>query len=189
MEIRKYQPRDKENCREICHKTASAPKYVNSKDLVCALYCDYYVENESDNCFVVTNQEGNAIGYILCAPNPKIYDEGIKPYLKKARELDFFESIGPWLECHFLKGICKKYPAHLHIDILPEGQGQGAGSKLIHALESHLKTLGVKGVRLGVGGDNKGAHRFYERNGFKLIRNFGAMGRIYAKSLIDRNKV
>ncbi len=182
MEIRKYQPKDRETCRDICHKTATAPKYVESKELVCALYCDYYVDNEGENCFVIADDEDNAVGYILCAPDQKKFDEGAKPYLKMARKMDFFESIGPTLESKFLRGVCKKYPAHLHIDILPICQGQGCGSKLIKTLEEHLKSLGIKGVRLGVGGDNTGAHRFYERNGFKLVHNLGSMGRIYGKT-------
>ncbi len=184
MEIRKYQPKDRENCRNICHKTATAPKYIKSKDLVCALYCDYYIDNKSENCFVLVDDDDNAVGYILCADNQTDFDEGIKPYLKMARKIDFFESLGPQLESAFLKGICKNYPAHLHIDILPIGQGKGSGSLLIKTLEDHLKAKGIIGVRLGVGGDNTGAHRFYERNGYKLLRNLGSMGRIYGKILV-----
>ena len=183
MQIRKYQPKDKENCRKVCHQTATAPKYVKSKDLVCLLYCDYYVDNEADNCFVVADDSDNAVGYILCAEDQKKFDEGIKPYLKKARKIDFIDGLMPILESAFLKGLCKKYPAHLHIDILPEGQGQGNGSKLIATLEAHLKEKGVRGIRLGVGGDNVGAHRFYERNGFKLLKNMGSLGRVYGKEL------
>ena len=81
MAIRQLQPKDKENCRTVCHQTATAPKYVKSKDLVCLLYCDYYVDNEADNCFVVTDEDDNAIGYILCAEDQKKFDKGIKPYL------------------------------------------------------------------------------------------------------------
>lgn len=183
MEIRKYQAKDKENCRNVCHKTATAPKYVNSKQLVCLLYCDYYVDKEPDNCFVVADDDDNAVGYILCAEDQKAYDKGVKPYLKEARKIDFVDGVMPILESIAFKGLCKKYPAHLHIDILPEGQGLGHGSKLIKALEEHLKAKGIKGVRLGVGGDNTGAHRFYERNGFKLLKNLGNMGRVYGKEL------
>lgn len=183
MAIRQLQPKDKENCRTVCHQTATAPKYIKSKDLVCLLYCDYYVDNEADNCFVVTDEDDNAIGYILCAEDQKKFDKGVKPYLKKARKIDFFDGLMPILESFAFKGLCKKYPAHLHIDILPIGQGQGHGSALLKALEEHLRAKGVKGVRLGVGGDNTGAHRFYERNGFVLLKNLGGMGRIYGKQL------
>ena len=55
--------------------------------------------------------------------------------------------------------------------------------KQVGNMVAHLKEKGVRGVRLGVGGDNVGAHRFYERNGFKLLKNMGSLGRIYGKEL------
>jgi ribosomal protein S18 acetylase RimI-like enzyme len=183
MQIRKYQSKDKENCREVCHKTATAPKYVKSKDLVCLLYCDYYLDNEPNNCFVVADDDDNAVGYILSAEDQKQYDKAVRPYLKKARKIDFVDGLMPVFESIAFKSLCKKYPAHLHIDILPIAQGQGYGSELVKALEAHLKSKGIKGVRLGVGGDNFGAHRFYERNGFILLKNLGSMGRVYGKEL------
>lgn len=184
MEIRSFKEKDRENCRDICHKTATAPAYVKSKDLVCLLYCDYYLDNEPDNCFVLADDEDNAIGYILSAEDQWAYTKAMKPYLKKAGRISFSEKIMHQLASLAEKGVTKKYPAHLHIDILPEGQRKGYGTKLLEALEGHLRAKGVKGVRLGVGGDNKGAHSFYEANGYVLLRNFGAFGRVYGKELL-----
>lgn len=184
MKIRSFEEKDRENCREICLKTATDPQYVKSKELVCLLYCDYYLDNEPDNCFVLADDEDSAIGYILSAEDHWAYDQGMKPYLKKVRKLSF----GQWL-AHVVANLsdrlmAKKYPAHLHIDILPEGQRKGFGTELIKTLEDHLKEKGVKGVLLGVGGLNTGAHRFYERNGYTLLRNYGRAGRVYGKQLL-----
>ena len=63
------------------------------------------------------------------------------------------------------------YPAHLHIDILPDYQSKGIGSKLIKAFCDNLKEQNVKGVMLIVGTENEGARRFYERNGFTLLQD------------------
>lgn len=183
MEIRRFEEKDRENCRDICHKTATAPKYVKSKDLVCLLYCDYYLDNEPDNCFVLVDDDDNAIGYIISAEDEWAYKKGMKPYLKKVRKLDFGEWLSDFVANLVDKSVAKRYPAHLHIDILPEGQRKGYGSKLIDTLENHLKENGVKGVRLGVGGDNTGAHAFYEANGYTLIRNYKSLGRVYGKQL------
>ena len=60
MKIRSFEEKDRENCREICLKTATDPQYVKSKELVCLLYCDYYLDNEPDNCFVLADDEDNA---------------------------------------------------------------------------------------------------------------------------------
>jgi ribosomal protein S18 acetylase RimI-like enzyme len=182
MEIRSFDEKDRENCREICHKTATAPEYVKSKELVCLLYCDYYLDNEPDNCFVLVDNDDNAIGYILCGEKQWAYEKAMKPYLKKVRRLSFKQWLSHAVEGLLDKSVAKKYPAHLHIDILPEGQRKGYGSKLIDTLESHLKEKGVKGIRLGVGGDNEGAHKFYEAKGYTLFRNYGRAGRVYVKS-------
>ena len=182
MEIRSFDEKDRENCRDICHKTATAPEYVKSKDLVCLLYCDYYLDNEPDNCFVLVDDDDNAIGYILCGEDQWAYERAMKPYLKKVRGISFKQWLTHVIEGALDKSIAKKYPAHLHIDILPEGQRKGYGSKLLTALEDHLKEKGVGGIRLGVGGDNTGAHKFYEANGYTLLRDYGKAGRVYAKA-------
>ena len=182
MEIRSFDEKDRENCRDICHKTATAPEYVKSKELVCLLYCDYYLDNEPDNCFVLVDDCDNAVGYILCAEDEKAFGKGMKPYLKKVRKLSFGQWFAHLIEGVLDKSVAKKYPAHLHIDILPEGQRQGYGSKILGALETHLQSKGIQGVRLGVGGLNEGAHRFYEANGYVLLRDYGKAGRVYVKS-------
>lgn len=181
--IRGYLEKDKENCRRICHATATAPKYVADKELVCALYCDYYIEVEADNCFVLTDEFDNAVGYILCAENQFDFETAFKPYLQKAGKRSKADKIGHILECRLNKKLYRKYPAHLHIDILPSFQGKGGGKKLIAELEKHLRLKGVKGIRLGVGADNLRAHKFYEREGYSLVRNLGPFGKVYAKSL------
>lgn len=183
MKIRGFEEKDREAVRDICHKTATDPEYVKSKELVCLLYCDYYIDNEPDNCFVLADEEDNAIGYILCAEDERAFHEGMKPYSKKVRELSFSQWAMDIIATLADKPNTKKYPAHLHIDILPEGQRKGYGTKLIEALEAHLREKGVKGVRLGVGGDNTGAHHFYEANGYTLLKNYKSFGRVYGKKL------
>jgi ribosomal protein S18 acetylase RimI-like enzyme len=57
------------------------------------------------------------------------------------------------------------YPAHLHIDLLPETQGQGLGRRLIETLFAELERRGVPGLHLGMDPENVGAAAFYERLG------------------------
>jgi len=59
-----------------------------------------------------------------------------------------------------------RYPAHLHIDLLPENQGQGMGRKLMDTLRSALAEHGVPGVHLGMDPANTRARAFYDRYGF-----------------------
>ncbi len=58
------------------------------------------------------------------------------------------------------------YPAHLHIDLLPELQGQGWGRRLIEILIERLRERGVPGLHLAASTDNAGALAFYPRVGF-----------------------
>ncbi|MGF3055915.1 GNAT family N-acetyltransferase [Microbacterium sp. YY-01] len=62
-----------------------------------------------------------------------------------------------------------EYPAHLHIDLLPETQGQGLGRKLMDTLTAELRRRGVAGLHLGMDPANKGAAVFYERLGFDRL--------------------
>ncbi|HET6673106.1 MAG TPA: GNAT family N-acetyltransferase [Agromyces sp.] len=58
------------------------------------------------------------------------------------------------------------YPAHLHIDLLPELQGRGFGRRLIDTLRTALAERGVPAVHLGMDAANIGARAFYDRLGF-----------------------
>lgn len=58
------------------------------------------------------------------------------------------------------------YPAHLHIDLLPELQGRGRGRALIRRLLAELRARGVPGVHLGIDPANATAAQFYRRLGF-----------------------
>lgn len=61
------------------------------------------------------------------------------------------------------------YPAHLHIDLLPDQQGRGAGRALIDAACALLAERGVLGVHLGAERANAGAQAFYPRVGFHAV--------------------
>jgi ribosomal protein S18 acetylase RimI-like enzyme len=64
------------------------------------------------------------------------------------------------------------YPAHLHIDLLPQVQGQGWGLAMMQTFLDKLRELQVKGVHLGVSKRNPRAIRFYEKAGFERIQEF-----------------
>ncbi|MDL2229582.1 GNAT family N-acetyltransferase [Treponema sp. OttesenSCG-928-L16] len=67
----------------------------------------------------------------------------------------------PWID---------EYPAHLHIDILPELQGQGCGRRLMESLFSALGERKCPGIHLGVGAKNTNAAAFYKHLGFSVFR-------------------
>jgi GNAT superfamily N-acetyltransferase len=82
-------------------------------------------------------------------------------------------------------GLLEDYPAHLHIDILPEYQGHGGGKNLIAALLAKLQADRVRGIHLMKSGENKGAEVFYGRMGFErypVIMDGGESGEIGRKT-------
>lgn len=61
------------------------------------------------------------------------------------------------------------YPAHLHVDLLPEAQRQGYGRRLVDALRAALAERGVPGLHLGYDPANVSARAFYDRVGFREL--------------------
>ncbi len=68
-----------------------------------------------------------------------------------------------------LSDAVAEYPAHLHIDLLPELQGAGWGRRLIDTLMAQLAHEGVRGVHLVVPRANKPAQAFYAKVGFVRV--------------------
>ncbi|WP_061961772.1 GNAT family N-acetyltransferase [Demequina flava] len=77
--------------------------------------------------------------------------------------------------------LTEDYPAHLHIDLLPQAQGRGAGRQLIEAAVELLRDRGSAGVHLGVDPANEGALAFYPRVGFSAVPD--APGVMFARAI------
>ena len=65
--------------------------------------------------------------------------------------------------------VLTAYPAHLHIDLLPQAQRQGWGRRLVTALCEALAPCGVPGVHLQYDAANTNAAAFYEHLGFEEL--------------------
>ena len=62
--------------------------------------------------------------------------------------------------------VTARYPAHLHMNLLPRTQRQGVGSKL---LGIWLETVGRRAVHAGVNRANVGGARFWAARGFEEL--------------------
>ena len=149
------------------------------------LFCLYYLRYEPQDCFVAEDESSQrVIGYILGTPNT-IKQEiafGIKMGGRIALRLLFYTS---WrypesftAVMHFvkhadlrtgIKGFNKIFPAHLHINILPEYQKSGLGSKLLKAFENEMINRAVKGIHLRTSNKNYKAFSFYLKNSYIVI--------------------
>ena len=64
-----------------------------------------------------------------------------------------------------------RWPAHLHIDLLQEAIGRGAGSALMRIWLDRLRYLKVPGCHLGTLAENHRAIAFFEAMGFRKEGN------------------
>lgn len=171
MTVRAYENKDKENVRFVCLNSEGPCKSTKRGiNFALAVYCDYYIENEPENCFVAVDENDRAIGYIICAEDFDAFKERFfcRYYLKikkweYRRRKSALRSIIPH------EKYKDEYPAHLHIDILPEYQRMGLGHKLTDVLTAHLKKNGVKGIMLTTWIKNEKAKGFYKKYGFTLL--------------------
>ncbi len=175
LSIRKYQAKDKTAVRRILVKTSRLPAETE-KDirLLELLYNDYYIEVEPEHCFVAVDENDEPVGYIICAADYKKFRRTfMKFYLPEIKELGLKYYIQAFMDIMGHALYAAKYPAHLHINVLPVCQGKGTGTELMNSLKDELKKCGVKGLMLSCAADNDGAIRFYKRNGFKVLSVLG----------------
>ncbi len=182
-EIRKARPSDMANVEYVCRMTAGALSQAEPivGNRIAKMFSTYYIRQCADTCFVLADDNDKAVGYVLCEPDFKRFRRDYrKKDVRSIMELDLKSGLTAWFFPIPYTIFGGKYPAHLHIDILPQYQSQGYGAKMMETLLNELKLRKVKGVMLCASAQNDGAIRFYKRLGFKvLISAFGetAMGK------------
>lgn len=183
-QIRPYRPSDRAAMYEICLKTADAGAdatgILTDDRLWGDLFAVPYVERHPDLAWVVEAEDGRTIGYLVATDDtdafyawfrdewwPRLqptYPRPEKPVTREDRLVEYGYTREPGVEPH-----AGAYPAHLHIDLLPETQGQGLGRRLIETLFAELRRRGVPGLHLGMDPANTGAGAFYDRLGMTRL--------------------
>ena len=156
----------------ICRMTAG-PVCIKEPVLgqvISKMYSTYYARECRDTSFVLVDDRDRPVGYVLCESNYKRFR---KVFNKVDVPAILGMNISRGIEASLLHipydVFGRKYPAHLHIDILPEYQSKGYGQQMINTLLDKLREMNIPGVMLVTSHDNKGAIRFYERLGFKIL--------------------
>lgn len=178
IKIRNLKKQDISSAEYICLITAAKEiKDTPKKALRTLLMYNRCYTRTQSSCFVAENENGRVVGYILCAESlPKYLKGFFGTELQEIFKISFTSGIVSFFEAVSPAAFSVKYPAHLHIDILPEYQGQKVGTALMSALKEKLVSDNIKGVMLCVGKGNVRAIKFYKKNGFKvIIRLFGAV--------------
>ncbi len=189
MTIRPYQKRDFRYVQDICIATS---KYAEedtptNRAVLCAMYCDYYLDCQPDYCFVAVDDADIPVGYVLCVVDLDEYQERMQeqylPLVRKISGGDYYRFVAETRVCE--RYVREGYTAHLHLNVLPDYRGQGLGTQLLYSLESKLKEMFVEGLYL-ISGQQKAAQAFYEKQGYEEIDYLtGAV--VYGKKLFTED--
>ena len=162
----------------MCLKTGDggtdATGMYGSDTLLADIFVLPYVDFEPELAFVVETGERVA-GYVVATADTRAFIERFR-----RERLPAFERKYAGVQSSHVLDMGRdpdrmliaeldEYPAHLHIDLLPELQGQGMGRRLMRILLEALRERGVPGVHLGVSPSNTNARAFYERLGFRPL--------------------
>jgi ribosomal protein S18 acetylase RimI-like enzyme len=178
FEIRPYAPADREAIRRICFETGYMGEPIDwiwrDRESFSDLVTRYYTDREPESIFVAARGR-DVVGYLTgCVDSERtrgvaaaevrrqllrggLLRPGFGAFLARAL-LDSVRDRGVRGEALF----DARWPAHLHIDLLPEGRGRGLGRRLMELWFARLRSLGVPGVHLGTFAENTAAIRFFE---------------------------
>jgi len=180
--IRRFRPEDLAELRRICLLTgdggADATGRWSSDELLPEVFLEPYVRLEPEHAWVV-EQDARAVGYLVATLDTRAFvarwraswtPDFAARYSRVADDPaeQWLRDLGYEPE-RMLSAALGEYPAHLHIDLLPEAQGRGHGRALMRQLGLAAVEAGVPGIHLFVGADNRGARTFYERLGFREL--------------------
>jgi GNAT superfamily N-acetyltransferase len=177
---------------EICLKTGDSGKdasaLYNDPYVVGQFYAAPYLIYPEGVCFVAEH-EYRPQGYIVAAPDTAAFrqwmDQVWLPPLRERYPQPFPpEMLRSEMEKNIISTFHHNqfpmllddmpwfgdYPAHLHIDLLPQLQGKGCGRLLMNKLCEELARQAIPGVHLGVGFKNQGAIAFYQKTGFTTLQ-------------------
>lgn len=200
--IRPYAPGDFAAVSDICLRTGElgrdASGLYTSDELLPDIFARPYVLLEPELCFVLESEQ-RVCGYILGVADTARFVQRYRaewlPELQRKyvhvdpprnrderiRHLGFVPEL-------MLIPELERYPAHLHIDLLPEYQRRGFGRRLMQRLLRALHERGVPGLHLSLAAANTAARAFYDRIGFRELPSSTKAGPVLGIAVRDSER-
>lgn len=185
--VRGYRPEDRADVRRICHVTGymgeTAEWYWADEESFADAWTGYYTDKEPESASVV-EIDGQVAGYLVGCRDTRKADPPeniIARHLIGGRHLLVRRGTAPFvwraLRDIVVDGFMRRlperatydprWPAHLHIDLLPEARGRGAGRLLMQRWLDQLRRDGIAGCHVGTLAENTSAIAFFQSTGFR----------------------
>jgi GNAT superfamily N-acetyltransferase len=180
--IRAATPADREALYDVGLRCGDAgqdaTRLFDDARLIGEVYVGPYLALEPDTC--LTLDLDGPVGYALGAPDTPDFAARAErewwPPLRERYPLDVVRQPHDaalvaeiYTPPSAPPDVVTAYPAHLHIDLLPQGRGRGWGRLLIDELCARLASAGATGVHLTVASSNERAIGFYRRLEFATV--------------------
>jgi GNAT superfamily N-acetyltransferase len=190
LRVRAYRRDDRIRVRDVCYRTGYMGDPIDwqwrDSESFADIFSGYYTDHEPGSAFVV-EVDGVVSGYLLgCVDSSKAANPGAVAGRHVVRRGIAFRpgtarvvwrTIGDAavdiargrMNLREIEFADARWPAHLHIDLLSEARGHGAGRRLVDAWCTLLRGRGVTGCHLQTMAENTGAIAFFTALGFRRL--------------------
>lgn len=180
--IRPVRPSDETRLGQIAYQTGffgdSAERYFPDPQLFADLWVRAYFRLPGA-VGSVAQVDGEVIGYIVGAVDGAAYRRALgrvivdtvlpglitRRYTRPLAALPYLTRSLRFPSPHAAE---TDFPAHLHLNLLPQSRGLGLGRGLLQAFLDQLRERGVPGVQLSTTDQNGAALRLYAQAGFTV---------------------
>ena len=182
--VRRYVASDREAVRRICVDTGYMGDPVGwlwaDRASFADLFTSWYTDHEPGSAFVA-DCDGRVVGYLLgCRDTRRVGPPTrvLRRHLRRGVLLRPGTAGVLWrsmadIARDRVRGrpvptgfVDDRWPAHLHIDLLPEARSHGVGALLIDRWIEVLDRHDIRGCHLETWAENDGAVAFFRRMGF-----------------------
>jgi ribosomal protein S18 acetylase RimI-like enzyme len=186
--IRPYEARDRRAVRAICVATGylgePATWMWRDEPSFADVFSSYYTDREPASA-AVAERDGQVVGYLLgCRDSARATSPAVvvaRHVVRRGIALRPGTAGIIWRSAADLaQDLARRrvrpaeltltdpaYPAHLHVNLLPEARGHGAGARLVRGWLDRLRADGIPGCHLQTMLENTTAVAFFEAMGFR----------------------
>jgi GNAT superfamily N-acetyltransferase len=198
VSVRSFRPADRAAVRDISYHTGYMDESVESfwrhKGSWADLWTSYYTDQEPESLHVATMDAG-VVGYLAGCRNTAAMHPNTQELTKtvvRRHWLLFRPGTAGFLYRGLLDSvrdreratgdfIDPRWPAHLHIDLLPAARGTGLGAALMERWLHQLREAGSPGCHLLTLVENARALKFFGKSGFRNHGNPTLVGGMRGK--------